>query len=322
MRIIITGATGFLGGVLARRLLAQGDDVIALGRDRVKLASLEALDARTHAFDLSATAKPPGLAADAIVHCAALSSPWGARAAFHAANVIGTQNAIKLARDAGARRFVHISTPSIYFRFRDQVGVREDAELPAPVNAYAQTKREAERLVIGASGLDPIILRPRGLYGPGDTTLLPRLINAARTRALPLMNEGRAATDLTFITDVADAAHAALIAPGALEQRIFNISGGEALNVTQVADRAAARANVSVRWRRMPPAFVLAFARLSEALCARLPHRPEPPITAYGAALFAFTQTLNIEAAAKHLGWTPKVKFDEGLALTFAGAGA
>ena len=136
------------------------------------------------------------------------------------------------------------------------------------------------------------------------------------------MNDGRAATDLTFITDVADAAHAAAIAQGDLKQRIFNISGGEALNVRQVAERAAAHANIHVRWRRMPAALVLAFARLGEALCARLPNRPEPPITAYSAALFAFTQTLNIEAAAAQLHWTPKVSFDEGLARTFNGARA
>lgn len=315
----MTGATGFLGGVLTRQLLADGIDVLALGRDVSKLAALLDAGAKTHACDLArSNARPAHAGYDALIHCAALSSPWGAPAAFHAANVVGTQNAIALAREAGVRRFVHISTPSIYFRFRDQVGVREDATLPPPVNAYAKTKREAENLVLAATDLDPIILRPRGLYGPGDTTLLPRLIAAARTRALPLMNEGRAATDLTYITDVSAAAHRAATTNPKLSQRIFNISGGEVLNVRDVAERAAARANVEVRWRTMPTQLVFAFARASEAYCAALPNRPEPPITAYGAALFAFTQTLNIEAAAVQLGWSPKISFDEGLARTFS----
>ncbi len=320
MRIIVTGATGFLGGALARRLKQLGYEVIALGRDRAKLAALAAEDMHAIRFDLSSGAPPPRITAGALVHCAALSSPWGSPAAFYHANVVGTQGALSLARAAGVRRFVQISTPSIYFRFQDQVGVREDAPLPRPVNAYAATKRLADDLVLAALDLDPIVLRPRGLYGPGDTTLLPRLVAAARTRALPLMNDGRAVTDLTFVGDVADAACAAANATGDLKQRVFNISGGEALNVCDVAERAAARSGCTVRWRRVPVAAALALARLHETGSALLPHRPEPAVTAYGAALFAFTQTLNIEAAAQHLGWTPRVRFEAGLALTFEGA--
>jgi nucleoside-diphosphate-sugar epimerase len=322
VRIVVTGATGFLGGALTRRLNGLGIDVVALGRDRAKLAALEAHGVRTMVLDLATGAPLPDIEADAFVHCAALSSPWGSRAAFHRANVVGTRAALTIARAARIRRFVQISTPSVYFRFRDQIGVREDAALPSPVNAYAATKREAEDLVLAAEDLDPIVLRPRGIYGPGDTTLLPRLIAVARKRPLPLMNGGRAATDLTFIEDVVDAAYAAVVAKPQQTQRIFNISGGEALKVRDIAERAGERANCAIRWRRMPPEAVFAFARLNEAVCAMLPHRPEPLVTAYGAALFAFTQTLNIEAAAKHLGWTPRVRFDEGLARTFEAAPA
>lgn len=323
MRILVTGATGFLGGALVRRLQALGHDVIAAGRDPRKLAACAAGGAMPLALELSdAGAAMPAIACDAVVHCAALSSPWGTDAAFHAANVVGTETALRLARNADAKRFVHISTPSVYFRFRDQLGVRENAALPPPVNAYARTKRQAEELVLAAHDLDPVVLRPRGLYGPGDTTLLPRLIAAARKRPLPLMNGGRAATDLTYIDDVADAARAALAVTAPPSQRIFNISGGEALNVRDVAERAAEKARCNIRWRVVPAAAVLAYARASEAVCRALPSRPEPTITAYGAALFAFTQTLNIDAANEHLGWAPRVRFDEGLARTFESASA
>jgi len=323
VRVLVTGATGFLGGVLTRRLKSLGHDVVATGRDPAKLAALAGAGVETLALDLAQSCAPQSpIACDGVVHCAALSSPWGSRAAFYQANVVGAQSALQLARAAGARRFVLISTPSVYFRFQDQVGVREDAPLPPPVNAYADTKRQAEKLVLAAPDLDPVVLRPRGLYGPGDTTLLPRLIAAARSRALPLMNGGRAATDLTYIGDVADAACAALNVSAPLRQRVFNISGGQALNVRDVAERAAKSARCAVRWRAMPAWLVLAYARAGEAICNMLPQRPEPAITAYGAALFAFTQTLNIEAAKAQLGWSPRVSFDEGLARTFAGAPA
>lgn len=313
----ITGATGFLGGALGRRLMAEGQPVVALGRDRAKLAALEALGATIIPQDLAAGAPTCDREIGAVVHCAALSSAWGPKAAFEAANVGGTRAALEFARKAGARRFVHISTPSVYFRFRDQPDMREDAELPKPVNAYAATKRAAEDLV-RASGLDAIILRPRGLYGHGDVALLPRLLRAARTGPLPLIRGGVAETDLTHVEDVVDAVCAALAAPPSLSQRVFNISGGESLRVRNIAEAAGAKAGVPVRWRTIPSAAMFVAARLMEAGALLQSGQPEPRVTAYGAGLFAFTQTLNLSAARAHLNWTPKICFEEGLARTFA----
>lgn len=314
--VIITGATGFLGGTIARRLLGEGERVIALGRDQKKLAALEASGAEICPFDLASGAPLPSLEAKAMIHCAALSSPWGTRAQFERANVIGTGNALKLATNAGARRFVHISSPSVYFRFADQDGVSENIALPRPVNAYAATKAASEQLVLAAKEIDPIILRPRGLYGPGDTALLPRLLRAAAKRPLPLMRGGVAATDLTYIDDVADAAIAALRA-GRAPSRIYNVSGGEALPVKIVAERAAAMAGINVKWRAIPWPMVLTATRAAETLCAALPGRPEPPVTAYSAGLFAFRQTLKIDRIQTELGWKPRIDFAEGLARTF-----
>ena len=318
--IAITGATGFLGGTLSRRLLAKGQPVIALGRDVQKLASLEALGAFIVENDLSKGPPPvPDRRIIAVIHCAALSSAWAPISEFRAANVDGTRAALAFARRTGATRFVHISTPSLYFRFRDQPLVREDAALPPPVNAYAATKGEAEQLVLAEPGFSSIVLRPRGLYGAGDTALLPRLLRAARSGPLPLMRDGRAETDLTYIDDVVDAVLAGLAAPAELQQRIFNISGGEPLPVRKIAEAAGAQVGLTIRWRRFPSTLVFGAAHALE-LAARLhPGRPEPSITAYGAGLFAFTQTLDLSAAKKHLSWTPRVSFEEGLSRTFGG---
>ena len=318
MRILVTGATGFLGGALTRRLLTLGDEVMATGRDQAKLATLATLGASTCARDLAEPDSAPVGPADAMVHCAALCAPWGRYGDFYRANVDGTRAALAMARASGVRRFIFISTPSLYFRYQDQIQVREDATLPPPVNAYARTKREAEQLVLAADDLDPIVLRPRGLYGAGDATLLPRLTATACHRALPLINHGRAATDLTHIDDAVAAIVSALRAPQTPPQRVFNISGGKALNLRDVAERAVAQAGGAVRWRNAPAWLVLNYARAQEWFCRFNPRRPEPIITAYSAALFAFTQTLDISAARTELGWAPMVSFEEGLARTFA----
>lgn len=315
--VVISGATGFLGGALARTLLAKGRPVVALGRDPAKLATLRALGARTARFELSSAARLDDSAgADAFVHCAALSAPWGRRHAFEAANVAGTANALDMASAAGIRRFVHISTPSVYFRFQDQRDLAEDSRLPTPVNTYAATKGRAEALVRGQANLETVILRPRGIYGAGDTALMPRLLRTAARRPLPLVRDGRAATDLTHVDDVVSAIERALIAPDAAG-RTFNISGGEALNLRQVIDQAGLRAGVRVTWRAVPAAVLLGCARALEIMAQVRPGRPEPILTAYGAGLLSFTQTLDIRAAAETLGWRPVVGFEEGLERTF-----
>lgn len=316
MRVIVTGATGFLGGEVCRRLVERGHQVLAMGRSDERLSRLQHQAVKTIKADLSMGETPRATPADAMVHCAALSSPWGRPEEYEQANVEATRQALTFARKCGAKRFVHISTPSLYFRFRDQLDVREDADLPPPVNDYARTKLVAEKLVLAADELDPIVLRPRGLYGPGDTSLLPRLLLAGRHRPLPLLNGGRATTDLTYVEDAAEAVCAALVHAGPLAQRVFNVSGGAALNVRDVADRAAQRAGQALRWRPMPTRLVLMLARASEA-AARWRRYREPRITAYGVGLFAYTQTLDISAAALHLGWRPRISFDEGLYRTF-----
>lgn len=314
----ITGATGFLGGALSRRLLATGSGVVAIGRDKEKLSALGRLGAEAIGHDLAAGAPSrPKQTVDTVVHCAALSSAWGRFEDFRRANVEGTRSALQFARLTGARRFVHISTPSLYFRFQDQPGVKEDAPLPRPVNAYAATKRTAEELVLAEEDLDVIILRPRGLYGRGDTALLPRLLRAAASGPLPLIREGGAQTDLTHVEDVVDAVLAACRAPSGLPRRIFNVSGGEALPVKRIAESAASRAGMTIRWRKIPAELVFVAARLMEATAQVHPRRPEPRVTAYGAGLFAYTQTLDISSARTHLGWQPRISFDEGLERTF-----
>ncbi|MCA8902768.1 MAG: NAD(P)-dependent oxidoreductase [Hyphomonas sp.] len=317
--VIVSGATGFLGGAVVRHLLQERVPVIALGRNRAKLDEAQQAGATILRRDISQDVLlPAGLQADCFIHCAALSSPWGRRAEFEAANIDGTRNALSLARQAGASRFIFISSPSVYFRFADQDLVPEDTPLPPPVNAYAETKVAAEQLVQSAEDMHSVILRPRGLYGPGDTALLPRLLRAARRGPLPLMRDGVAATDLTFINDVAEAVRAAMSAAGP-SGRVYNVSGGEALSVRRVAEAAGERAGIAVRWRSLPWGAVRAATQASEFVSRLRPGQPEPRVTAYSAGLFAFRQTLDISRIRAELGWAPKVSFAEGLERTFAG---
>lgn len=314
-KVLITGATGFLGGALVRAL--KDRPVLAQGRSAQKLAELGVPALQWDLTqDLPLSRALSGV--EAIIHCAGLSSPFGPLSDFRAANVGGTANVIALARKLGVRRLVHISSPSVLFAPRDQLDLDETAPLPTPYTAYARSKAEAEALVLAAPDLSPVILRPRGIYGAGDTALLPRLLQVASQRPLPLFRQGRACIDLTHVEDVAAACRAALNASPNVGGEIFHISGGECLPITEIANRACAKAGVALRWRKLPFPPVLMAATAAEKF-ALLTGGKEPPVTRYGLALFAFAQSLNIAKARTLLGWSPQISFDEGLERSFAG---
>lgn len=321
---LITGATGFLGGHLARERLARGERVIAMGRNASRLKDLEALGATCIARDLSKLWTLEEITRiedigqiDEIVHCAALSSPFGPPDAFEQANVRATQMILGLAQALRVEKFIHISSPAIYARMADQSQIREDAPLPPPINAYAATKRRAEDCVWARMGNRAIILRPRGIYGKGDTALLPRLIAAAERGPLPLLRGGRAYTDITHVSDVTTAIEAAACAPRDAWGRSYNIAGPEAIAITEIVERAAERAGVRVRWQPLPMWLMRLVARAAHIKAELGGHRREPLITPYTAAIFGYAQTLDCSAARRDLGWQAKTFFEQGLSETF-----
>ncbi len=316
MRVVVSGATGFIGGQVSRLLRSRGHDVLGLGRDPERGAALVAAGIGFEGLDL---ADIPAVRswdhAEVFVHAAGLSAPWGPRAAFDRANVAATRNALAVARTLKARRFVFLSSAGVGFRFADQLEAGERAALPVPVNDHAATKVIAEDLVRGA-GIDSIVLRLRTVYGPGDPGFLPRLVRAAGAGPIPLLRRGAAVTDLTYIDDAAAAVLCAVTAPPEITGT-YNVSGGEAVSIREIVTRICQEAGVLLRLIPMPVAVALASARLAESLARLRKDPPEPPITALGVGILAFSQTLNIAAARAELGYRPQVPFAEGLRRTF-----
>lgn len=322
MRVLVTGATGLLGGALVRYLGARGFESVGLGRDEARCRTLQDAGFTTVRADLSYSALHLAGSigrVDAVVHCAALSAPWGCLAAFRAANVEGTRNALDLADALGARRFVNISSPTVYFEMKDKIAVAEAAPLPRPINAYARTKAEAEQLVLARPELGPVNLRPRGIYGAGEETLLPRLIAAARRGPLPLLRSGGAAIDLTHVDDVVAAIEVALSAGPVVEGETFNISGGDMVRVHDLVERVCSALAVPLRWKRVPFYPALMLARLAEIASLARPVPKEPVVTPYTLGLFAFRQSLDISKARRMLGWQPRISLDDGLAMALGG---
>jgi nucleoside-diphosphate-sugar epimerase len=244
-----------------------------------------------------------------VFHAAALSSPWGDRRLFEAINVTATERLLAAAAQAGADSFVHVSSPSIYARLRDQTDLTE-ADPPAarPINDYARTKGLSERRVREAArpGFATVALRPRAIVSPHETVLLPRLAALAGRGRIPLLRGGQA---LVEFTDARDVAHALILADRrreAVSGRVINISSGRPVSILEVSRRLALAMERPVRFRAVPVAAALALAAGSEVLARLNPSGPEPPLTRYGVATLAYSQTFDLGLARRALGYAPR----------------
>ncbi|MFE6838569.1 NAD-dependent epimerase/dehydratase family protein [Streptomyces sp. NPDC057705] len=223
VKILVTGASGFLGGHLVDGALRQGHRVRALvrpGSDAVRLRSLPGVEVVTGDLTDDGSLGRATHGCDAVLHSAARVVDHGSRAQFEAANVTGTQRLLAAARSAGVRRFVFVSSPSALMRVRegDRLGIDESTPYPERwFNLYSETKAIAERYVRAADGPEftTCALRPRGIWGPRDHAgFLPRMVEAMRAGRLPDLSGGkRVLVSLCHVDNAVDACLRAALAP-------------------------------------------------------------------------------------------------------------
>ncbi|WCE05688.1 NAD(P)-dependent oxidoreductase [Pseudoxanthomonas sp. JBR18] len=315
--VLVTGASGFIGRHIVLALQARGEQVVASGRDPQALARLPGgIAVRPVDLcrdDLDALLR----GCEAVIHPAARSTPWGPAAAFERDNVLATQRLLDAARRAQIRRFVHFSSPSIYFRYADQHAVTEDFAPPARwITDYARTKWESEVRVrqAAAEGLPCVVLRPRAVFGEGDRAIFPRLLAVARRGWFPLVHGGRAIIDTTHIDNVVDAALACLSPAVPGDGRAYNLSNGEPIAVAALLRQVFEACDLRVRMVPVPRTLAVGLAGVGEAIARRRRDCPEPRLTRYSVGVIGWSQTLDIGRARQELGYTPRVSIAEGLA--------
>lgn len=320
MNVLITGGTGFLGQKLAPRLKQMGYDVTITGRNETIGLSL----ARNGIGFIQADLRDPDQMTrtirgmDYVFHCGALSTPWGNYKDYFATNVMGTENVIAGCQLHGVRRLIHVSTPSIYSEYRNKLNVMEDDPLPKRmINYYAKTKYMAEQRIDAAfaAGLPVITLRPRAIFGPGDTTIFPRLITANQRFGIPLIDQGQVLMDLTYVENVIDALVLSMdSAPETLGEK-YNISNGTPVPLKDLLEKIFMKLGSTMRVRpaSFPSAYIAAY--VMESFYKVLLPKSEPIFTRYTVGLLSKSLTLNIESAKKSLGFEPRISIDDGLDL-------
>lgn len=320
-RVLVTGASGMLGRAAAAALHARGHDVRTFQRGRAGVPGVE--DARGSVTDPDAVAHALR-DRTAVVHLAAKVTVTGTDAEFRAVNVDGTRTVLEAARAAGVRRVVQVSSPSVAHVGASIVG--EPAGPADPERArgpYARTKAVAELLALAADGpeLRVMAVRPHIVWGPGDRQLVGRVVDRARRGRLPLLGQGAALIDSTYVDNAADALVAALEAPADAWGAAYVVTNGEPRPVRDVLAGICRATGTRVPTWSLPPAVARTAAGVVEAVWAARPGWGEPPMTRFVAEQLSTAHWFDQRRTRQALRWAPRVGLDEGFARLAAASG-
>ncbi len=314
-KLLVTGASGFVGGAVARDAIARGETVLALSRSAQSDEVVEALGAepvRGNLASLTAGELPP---CDQVVHCAARVEAWGHREDFWRINVEGTERMLAAAAAAGASRFVHMSTEAVLWYGQPLRNIDETYPYPAKTPIlYSETKAAAERRVLEANreGFTTLALRPRFVWGPGDQTLAPGIKNMVEQGTFVWLDGGRAVTSTTHIANLVHATRLAL-EKGRGGETYF-VTDDETTDFRSFVTKMMAAQGVEMPSRALPSALVRPIAAGLESVWRALGIQSEPPLTRHAAGVMACECTLRIDKAKRELGYHPLLSVAEGLA--------
>jgi nucleoside-diphosphate-sugar epimerase len=317
VRVLVTGATGFTGGHLARALAARGDTVSALVRTEGPAASALAQAGVTLVTgdlrDRQTLAAATG-GVDVVYHIAAIYRQAGlADADYRAVNALAVKDVIEAAARGGVRRVVHCSTVGVHGDV-EHPPANEDAPLK-PGDVYQVTKLEGEVEARDAGarlGIEVTIARPSGIYGPGDRRLLKLFRGIARRRWVTL-GSGEIYYHLTFIDDLVDGFRLCGTHPAAAN-RTFILAGGEVTTLNALVALVADVAGVPVPTRHLPVWPFWTAGAVCEAICG--PLGIEPPIFRRRVDFFTKSRAFDITRARTEMGFAPRVGLREGIRRT------
>jgi len=317
MNILITGAAGFLGGRLSKALAAQGHTITATSRRDHRAAEFAAQGIYFQTGDLTDPAFCQSIVQgqEAVVHCAALSSPWGKYADFFKANMEATRLLCDAALQADVQRFINIGTPSIYANYQDRLGITEDTPLPKQmVNHYASTKLLAETYVLTQHSPDfqTVSLRPRAIIGAEDRVIFPRIIRAYESGRLRIIGNPEVQASLTSVPNIAHAVEQALTAPAESMGRAYNLADPEPVKLWEEINFVITSLGKPAITKQLPYGVAMFAASLAETK-ARWLGGGEPTLTRYGISVLAKHCTLDIRQARQYLGYDPQKSSREGL---------
>ncbi|MFK7950598.1 MAG: NAD-dependent epimerase/dehydratase family protein [Saprospiraceae bacterium] len=315
MKILVTGATGFLGSRTIEKLATypEVEKIIAAGRTKKAIHEVKHAKIEYRLGDLTDSKYVESIvkSVDYVVNCASLSSPFGDYTDFKKANVDTQKLLIRYSEAIGIKRFVYISSPSVYNNYSDRFLVKESDVLPNPlINNYAVTKIEAEKL-LQKSSLSHVIIRPRALIGRGDTVIMPRLIRAHKAGRLRLIGDGKNRIDLTSVSNVVDSIWLGLTTNKVNCGTIYNIANGEPLLIWNKIRYVLKELDLELSDKKLSYSAAMRIASVLEFIAKFT--KKEPTLMRYSVSTLANSLTIDITKAKEKLGYEPKMSTDEAI---------
>lgn len=319
MRVLVTGASGMLGGELATALHRRGDEVTVLQRRGSGRGLREVLGDITDAAVVSEAVR----GADAVIHCAAKVNVTGAWRDYHRINVLGTQVLIDVCRRQGVPRLVQVSSPSVAHSGDSLVGEPAGAADPRSARGnYARSKAMAECLALAADARDElavVAIRPHLVWGPGDTQLVARIVRRARAGRLPVIGSGAPLVDTIYVDNAVDALIAAVDRCDQVRSRALVVTNGEPRPIAEILAAWANSAGAAGPSRRIPAPLAVAAGSVVDVITSALVGLghdlpSDPPITRFLAEQFSTAHWFDQRESRELLDWVPRISLDEGFA--------
>jgi len=315
-QVFVTGGSGFIGSRLIRRLVTDGHRVRALVRSDAAERSVAASGAEPVRGDVTDVRSLPSAArgADLAFHAAAHVGEWGPLREFEAVNVDGTAAVIHACRAEGVRRLVHVSTEAVLLAGEPLVNVDETAPLrPDSKSPYCSTKARAEQLVRDANddGLETVCVRPRFVWGAGDTTVLPSLVDAVRSNKFAWIGGGEQLTSTTHVDNAVEGL--VLGAERGKPGGVYFVTDGEPVVFREFVSRLLGTQGIAPPDRSVPLPPAKRGAAMGETIWKVLPLSASPPLTRMAVWVSSLETTIDISLARQELGYEPVRTIEDGL---------
>jgi len=315
--VFVTGGSGFIGGRLIERLCSEGHAVRALARSDAAAARVRERGAEPVFGELrdEASMRAGAEGCELAFHAAATLGDWGTPEDFEQGNVVGTENALRACAQAAVRRFVHVGTEAVLMAGQPLVNVDETAPLrPDSPALYSATKARAEQAVRAANrdGFETVVVRPRFVWGIGDTTLLPVMVDMVRSGRFAWIGGGRHMTSTTHVENTVEGL--VLAARRGRPGEVYFVTDGDPVVFREFVTELLASQGVDAPSRSLPGPVAGALASVGEAAWRHLPLPGRPPVTRFAYWLSSQECTIRIAKAQEQLGYAPVRAIPDGLA--------
>ncbi|MCP4582555.1 MAG: NAD-dependent epimerase/dehydratase family protein [candidate division Zixibacteria bacterium] len=319
MKVALTGASGFLGGALAKTYRERGDEVVALVRNSADVSMLEELGVKLIYGELTEPENFLNLldSADLGIHCAAMTVDFGPWEDFQAINIGGVVHFMEACKVHKCPKAVYISSVAVYGNGRNHLGTDEDAPYESIIiDNYTRSKIIAERKVFDyhqSHKIPVTIIRPGYIWGAGDRVAMPKMIDAIKTGKMAVVDGGVNLMNLAHVDNMVQGIMLAAEKDISIG-RAYNLTDGSKVSTSRFFKNIVDIVGVDYRLRSFPyvPVYVAAYFCELYAIIRR--YKIYPPLTRYTVRMGKYDQVFDISRAMYELGYKPRILYNEGMA--------